>query len=80
MSGKLKADYTTGEGSVILPPEFMALPKEVKRKLLQAWLDQINAMSLDIGGHFELQEIEEVTEKQEVAKIVKKVAAKKTAK
>jgi hypothetical protein len=47
MSGKLKADYTTGETQVILPADFLNLPRDIREAVLKNWvqnlIDQLNA-------------------------------------
>ncbi len=47
MSGKLKADYQTGETQVILPADFLGQPRHVQQVFLKGWIqnliDQLNA-------------------------------------
>jgi hypothetical protein len=47
MSGKLKADYQTGETQVILPADFLSQPRHIQQAFLKGWIqnliDQLNA-------------------------------------
>lgn len=47
MSGKLKANYQTGETQVILPADFLDLPRDIREAVLKNWvqnlIDQLNA-------------------------------------
>jgi hypothetical protein len=47
MSGKLKANYQTGETQVILPSDFLDLPRDIREAVLKNWvqnlIDQLNA-------------------------------------
>jgi hypothetical protein len=49
MSGKLKANYQTGETQVLLPFEFHNLDKEARVVLLKNWIqgliDELNSVS-----------------------------------
>lgn len=47
MSGKLKANYQTGETQVLLPADFLGLPRDIREAVLKNWvqnlIDQLNA-------------------------------------
>lgn len=42
MSGKLKANYQTGETQVILPADFLDLSAEVQQSLLRGWIQGLS--------------------------------------
>jgi hypothetical protein len=41
MSGKLKANYSTGETQVLLPFEFHDLKAEIRQELLKGWINSL---------------------------------------
>jgi len=64
MSGKLKANYQTGEAQVLLPFEFHNLDKEVRVVLLKNWIqgliDELNSVSAEPSAEEDVAELEEV--------------------
>lgn len=41
MSGKLKANYNTGETQVILPGDFLDLTRDIQEALLKGWIQEL---------------------------------------
>lgn len=60
MSGKLKANYQTGETQVILPADFLDLNAETRQALLKGW---VQGLIDHLNG--EAQQPEEVAEQQD---------------
>lgn len=92
MSGKLKANYQTGETQVLLPFEFHNLDKESRVVLLKNWIqgliDELNSVSAEPKAEGDVAELEDiplpptdkVAEPQVEAEAKPKRAAKKAAK
>jgi hypothetical protein len=93
MSGKLKANYSTGETSVLLPGDFLDQSKEIQSALLKGWIqeliNQLNAAAEHETAIFEKVAVEQdeplpahdkVAEPQELAAEKPKKGSKKAGK
>lgn len=64
MSGKLKANYNTGEGQVLLPFEFHDADVKVREALLKDWIngliDELNLCMAPVEPQEDVAELEEI--------------------
>lgn len=64
MSGKLKANYHTGEGRVLLPFEFHDADAKVREALLKDWitglLNELNLCVIPVGSQGDVAELEDI--------------------
>jgi hypothetical protein len=64
MSGKLKANYNTGEGQVLLPFEFHDADAKTREALLKCWinglLDELNLCMAPTEPQEDVAELEDI--------------------
>jgi len=64
MSGKLKANYQTGEGQVLLPFEFHNADAKIREAVLKCWinglLDELNLCLIPVESQGDVAELEDI--------------------